>query len=131
VCFSQQPFTKEAMDRFLNKSLAQPLTLVSDGLNCFTAVQGKGGVHRRIIIGGGKQAVELPQFMAINTVLGNFKTASSGTYHAVKFWKYAPRCLAEVEYRFNRRYDLRAILPRLIHAAASTVKMPTPFTRAC
>lgn len=131
VCFSQQPFTKEAMDRFLARSLALPLTLVSDGLSCFTTVQGKGVVHRRIITGGGKQAVELPQFMAINTVLGNFKTALSGTYHAVKFWKYAPRYLAEVQYRFNRRYNLRSILPRLIHAAASTVKMSTPLIRAC
>lgn len=131
VCFSQQPFTKEAMDRFLAKSLALPLTLVSDGLSCFTTVQGKGVVHRRHVTGGGKEAVELPQFLAINTVLGNFKTALSGTYHAVKFWKYAPRYLAEVQYRFNRRYDLRSILDRLTHAAALTIRMPADLIRAC
>lgn len=131
VCFSQQPFTKEAMDRFLAKSLALPLTLLSDGLSCFTAVQGKGVVHRRHVTGGGKAAVELPQFLAINTVLGNFKTALSGTYHAVKFWKYAPRYLAEVQYRFNRRYDLRSILPNLIHTAASTGSISATLIRAC
>lgn len=32
--------------------------------------------------------------MAINTVLGNFKTALSGSY---------------LQYRFNRRYNLRSI----------------------
>ncbi len=131
VCFSQQTFTKEAMERFAAKSLALPLTLFSDGLSCFTAVQGTGVVHRRIVTGGGKEAVELPQFLAVNTVLGNFKTALSGTYHSVKFAKYAPRYLAEVQYRFNRRYDLRAILGQLIHDASRALRMPLRVVRAC
>jgi ribosomal protein L37AE/L43A len=131
VCFSQQPFTKEAMERFAATSLALPLTLHSDGLICFTAVDGTGAVHRRTVTGGGKEAVELRQFRAVNTVLGNFKTALSGTYHAVKFAKYAHRYLAEVQYRFNRRYNLRSILPRLIHAAASTITVPEAVIRRC
>lgn len=49
------------------------------------------------------------KFQAINTVLNNLKTAMAGTYHAVKFNKYARRYLAEVQYRFNRRFDLRSI----------------------
>jgi ribosomal protein L37AE/L43A len=40
----------------------------------------------------------------------------SVTYHAIKFAKYAQRYLSEVQYRFNRRYDLRAILSRLVRA---------------
>ncbi len=53
-------------------------------------------------------------------LLGNLKTAMSGTYHAIKFAKYAARYLAEVQYRFNRRYDLRSILGRLARAAVAT-----------
>ena len=35
-----------------------------------------------------------------------------------------PRYLAEFEYRFNRRYDLAAMLPRLTWAAVRTPPMP-------
>jgi hypothetical protein len=39
-------------------------------------------VHRRIVTGGGSAGVKLPQFTAVNTLLGNLKTAINGTYHA-------------------------------------------------
>ena len=44
----------------------------------------------------------------------------TGAYHAIEFAKYGHRTLAEVQCRFNRRYDLRAILPSLMHAMAVT-----------
>jgi hypothetical protein len=55
-----------------------------------------------------------------NTILSNLKTAISGTYHSFKFKKYAHRYLAEAQYRFNRRFDLSTMLPRLLYAGAST-----------
>ena len=76
-------------------------------------------MHERHVTGGGRASVKLPQFQAVNTVLSNLKTALAGTYHAVKFAKYAHRYLAEVQYRFNRRFDLSVILPRLVHAAVA------------
>ena len=120
ACFSQRPFTNESVKEFMSTSLALPLTVVSDSLGCFTVVAGAGAVHERTVTGGGRASVELPQFRAVNTVLGNLKTALTGTYHAIRFGKYAYRYLAEVQYRFNRRYHLRAILRRLVHAAAQT-----------
>ena len=38
--------------------------------------------------------------------------------------KHVPRYLAEFEYRFNRRYDLAAMIPRLTKAAVRTTPMP-------
>jgi hypothetical protein len=38
--------------------------------------------------------------------------------------KHVPRYLAEFEYRFNRRYDLAAMIPRLTWAAVRTPPMP-------
>jgi hypothetical protein len=38
--------------------------------------------------------------------------------------KHVPRYLAEFEYRFNRRYDLAAMMPRLGYAAVRTPPMP-------
>jgi hypothetical protein len=38
--------------------------------------------------------------------------------------KHVPRYLAEFEYRFNRRYDLTSIIPRLAWASVRTAPMP-------
>ena len=108
----------EAVKRFAAKSLVRPLTVVSDGLGCFAAAE-RAGVHERHVTGCGKASVKMPQFQAVNTVLSNLKTAMAGTYHAVKFEKYAHRYLAEVQYRFNRRFDLRSILRRLVRVAST------------
>jgi ribosomal protein L37AE/L43A len=118
-CLHLMPFTKDAMTEFAERSLARPLTVVSDGLACFLATE-KAGVHERIVTGGGKAAAKMPQFKAINTILSNLKTGLSGTYHAFKFTKYAHRYLAEFQYRFNRRFDLRSILDRLVYVACRT-----------
>lgn len=128
ACFAQCPFTKEAVLEFAAKSLVRPLTVVSDGLGCFAAAE-HAGVHERIVTGGGKASVKLPQFQAVNTVLSNLKTAISGTYHAIGFVKYAHRYLAEVQYRFNRRFDLRSILRRLVRVAAVTEPQNRRFIR--
>jgi ribosomal protein L37AE/L43A len=128
ACFTQAPFTKQAVEAFAAKSLARPLTVVSDGLGCFTAAE-SAGVHKRIVTGGGRASVKLPQFQAVNTVLSNLKTAMAGTYHAIKFEKYAHRYLAEVQYRFNRRFDLRSILRRLVWVAAATKPQNRGFIR--
>jgi hypothetical protein len=123
VCFAPVPFTKKALSEFAARSLARPLTVISDGLACFTALQ-EAGVHEPTITGGGAASVKLPQFKAVNTVLGNLKTALGGTYHAFDFAKYAHRYLAEAQYRFNRRFDLSAILARLVLACAVTTPRP-------
>ena len=128
ACFAQVPFTTQAVEQFVAKSLVRPLTVVSDGLRCFMALEG-AGVHERVITGSGKASVKLPQFQAVNTVLSNLKTAMAGTYHAVKIAKYAHRYLAEVQYRFNRRFDLKSILPRLVRVAAVTKPHNRVFIR--
>ncbi len=46
-----------------------------------------------------------------------------GHTHAIRP-KYAQRYLAEFEYRFNRRFDLPDIIPRLIYVALRTPPMP-------
>ena len=82
-----------------------------------------GCVHEPMVTGGGKAAVERPEFRWVNTILGNIKNALCGTYHAVRP-KYAQRYLAEFEYRFNRRFDLPDIIPRLVYVALRTPPMP-------
>lgn len=74
--------------------------------------------------------MKLPQFKAVNTLLGNLKTAISGTYHAFDFVKYAHRYLAEFQYRFNRRFNMKTILPRLLAALAAAPPSPERVLRA-
>lgn len=129
VCLAQIPFTKSALQSFVDHSLVRPLTVVSDGLACFT-VSAKAGVHERIVTGGGKASVANLKFKAINTMLGNLKTAMTGAYHAIGFAKYAHRYLAEFQYRFNRRLDLSIIFKRLAIVATRTSPMNRAFIRA-
>ena len=124
VCLRQQPFTNEEVAVFAARAIAPSATVVSDGLWCFGAVRIVGAEHERVITGGGKASVGLPQFRAVNTFLGNLKRSLDGTYHAFDFTKYAHRYLAEAQYRFNRRFNLRSILARLLRAACLT--NPTP-----
>ena len=98
-------------------------TVVSDGLRCFTGVGSAGCVHQPIITGSGRKAALNPAFKWVNTTLGNIKSAITGTYRAVRD-KHVPRYLAEFEYRFNRRYDLAAMMPRLGYVAVRTPPMP-------
>ena len=130
MCLSLQPFTKEAMQTFFARSLMLPLTLVSDGLACFEVASDNGSHHDRHVTGGGKHSVKLPQFWAVNTVLGNLKMALTGTYHSFDFLKYGHRYLCKAQYGFNRRFDLRAILPRLLRAACSTKQQPRRVIQA-
>ena len=97
--------------------------VVSNGLRCFTAVTQAGCTHVVIKTGGGAKAAKTPAFKWVNTVLGNIKAAIVGTYRAVRE-KHVPRYLAEFEYRFNRRYKLEEMIPRLAFVALRTPPMP-------
>jgi len=67
-----------------------------------------------------RRRVGLEKFRAVNTIFGKFKTALSGTCHSFNFAKYAHRYLAELQYRFNRRFYLSVIPARLLRAAPVT-----------
>jgi ribosomal protein L37AE/L43A len=129
ACLSPQPPTNEAMAAFAASHIAPSATVVSDGLWCFRAATLVGAEHERIVTRGGKAAVQLPQFKAINTLLGNLKTAITGTYHAFDFAKYAHRYLAEFQFRFNRRFNMKTILSGLLHSLIAAPPSPERWLR--
>jgi len=108
---------------FAKRSLDPACTVVSDGLQCFASVTEAGCAHQAIKTGSGPAAARVPAFKWVNTALGNIKAAITGTYRAISS-KHVPRYLAEFEYRFNRRYDLAAMVPRLCWAGVRTTPMP-------
>jgi hypothetical protein len=123
VCAAVLPFRRSALAEFCQRHLARPLTVFSDGLACFTAAA-DAGVHRPIVTGGGKAFTEHPSLRAVNVMLGNLKTAITGTYHAIKFYKYATRYLADFQFRFNRRENMKEMLNEILAAVARTSITP-------
>jgi len=118
-----QGFRSAEIKAWCQQHLTQGSTVITDGLACFNAVTEAGCAHDRIVCGGGRRAsVEEPEFYWVNTVLGNLKSALRSTYHAIEP-KYSHRYLADYQYRFNRRFDLRALIPRLAFAALRTPPM--------
>jgi hypothetical protein len=106
-------FTSDAISKWAKASLAPDCAVISDGLGCFAAVTAAGCTHQPVVVGDRKPR-DLPQFRWVNTVLGNLKTTLAGAYHSLKYRKYAANYLAAFAYRFNRRFDLRGLVARLI-----------------
>jgi len=78
MCLAPLRFTNEDLSRWGNRVLAADARIVSDGLHCFRAAGAEVAGHERIVVGSGRKAVEHPAFKAMNTVLGNLKTAING-----------------------------------------------------
>ena len=116
-------FRKVAIGKLTSTALTGGANVITDALACFTAVTTAGCTHTQIQTGSGAQAAKKPAFKWVNTVLGNIKSALVGTYRAVHS-KHVPRYLAEFEYRFNRRYRLETMIPRLAYVALRTAPMP-------
>ncbi len=86
-------------------------------------ISAAGCEHVPTVTGGGKRSCADSRFVRVNTMLGNVKQSLAGTCHSFD-GKHLPRYLAEFRYRFNRRYDLEVLVPRLLHASVRTPPMP-------
>ena len=123
-------FTNEDVKKWAQRHLAPGCHVVSDGLNAFAQVCQAEATHERYVTGGGRQGAQTPQLHWVNTLLGNLKTSMRGTLHAFKHAKYAQRYLGEFAYRFNRRFSMAAMLPRLLRAMVVTRPLPLRVLRA-
>lgn len=110
-------FTKAALTEWASRRLQPETDVYSDGLGAFRAVVDLGHAHT-MIDASGRSATEQEHSRWVNIVLSNVKGSLDGTYHAFAFFKYAHRYLAEATWRFNRRFHLEVLVPRLRAAAA-------------
>ncbi|MGI9280569.1 MAG: IS1595 family transposase [Endozoicomonas sp.] len=117
-------FRKKELELWAQKHLSgSPCCVVSDGLGAFKGIADAGHQHTAIVTGGGHESVTNELFTWVNTMIGNAKNSLKGSYHSINP-KHLPRYLAEFCYRFNRRYDMKAMLSRLGYMAARTCPMP-------
>jgi transposase-like protein len=116
-------FRSKEITKWAKRHLSADSLVVSDGLACFAAVTAVGCSHTGIVTGGGPDCVSLEALTWVNTMISNVKRSINGTYHAINH-KHLPRYLAEFCYRFNRRFVLEDMLPRLCYVAVRTPPMP-------
>lgn len=122
--FSRVPsFSKQAITDWASKHLCNGNDVVTDGLLGFEGLKDAGFSHKVIVTGGGADSVKIADFKWVNTIIGNVKRSFHGTFHAISK-KHFSRYLAEFCYRFNRRFDLRALIPRFTYVALRTPPMP-------
>ena len=116
-------FHKTEIKSFTSQHVAADSKVVSDGLPCFSGIANAGCIHQSTVTGGGPDIVDNEHFTWVNTMLGKVNNVLYSTYHAINA-KHLPRYLAEFSYRFNRRFKLEAMLPRLGYVAVRTTPMP-------
>ena len=116
-------FRKREIARGAKRWLAPGSEVLTDGLRCWNALHGIAGSHRAIRTGSGRQAARMAPFKWVNTTLGNIKSAITGTYRKLGP-DHAERYLASFAWRYNRRFQLQAMIPRFVHSAARTQPIP-------
>lgn len=123
-------FDNASLKDWIGRRLAPECEIYTDGLGCFRRLENAGHAHTTLVTGGGRAATQTPGACWVNVVLGNVKRAISGRYDAIKQRKYARRYLAEVAYRFSRRFRLPDMLPRLTRAMTCCTPCPKRSLRA-
>ena len=122
-------FDNASMQDWVARRLAPEAEAYTDGLGCFRRIGEAGHAHTVLETGGGRAATEARGARWVNIVLSNLKRALDGVYHSIRQAKYARRYLAEAAYRFNRRFRLRDMLPRLAVAMMRCKPWAEPIVR--
>jgi len=122
-------FSFVAIADWAQSSLARGCEVISDGLACFRAVAEVGCIHHPTTVKG-RHPRDLPEFRWINTVISNLKTSFSGTFHALRFDKYADRYLGAFSFRFNHRFKLEEMTDQVLQAVCLSTARPERLLRS-
>lgn len=116
-------FKGRTVKQWAQQSLARTSTVLTDAMPSFNAIGEVVEDHLPMEMEGGWRSARHPAFKWVNTILGNLKANILGVCRWVSN-KHLPRYLAEFQWRFNRRFDLKVILDRLLRSAVLTAPMP-------
>lgn len=132
VCAVLEPvrgFDNASIQAWANRRLTPEAEAFTDGLGAFRRFADLGHAHTLIQTDDRRAATETKGARWVNVVLSNAKRALDGVYHSIKQAKYARRYLAEAAYRFNRRFRLREMLPRMVRAVVLCSPHPERILR--
>ena len=111
-------FSRDTLKNWADLNISQGSHCVTDGLDCFNSLKSYG-THEPHIISKEGHTCSNTTFYWVNTVLSNVKTSLSGTFHSLNFDKYGYRYLADLQFRFNRRFDLKRLFYSMIRNSVS------------
>ena len=118
----------KGLKAWFSRGFVEGAQVHTDGWKAYNVLEVYGFKHESHKMPGGWRSARHPAFPWVNTVLGNLK----GNIQGVTRWvgkAHLDRYLAEFQYRFNRRFDLASILPRLLSVAVRTPAMPQPLLK--
>lgn len=128
-------FDNAAITDWTARRLDPEAEAYTDGLGAFRRFADAGHAHTVLETAGGRAATQVRGARWVNVLLSNVKRSIGGAYHAFKQHKYARRYLGEAAYRFNRRFRLPELVPRLLRAmvlcspcAEPALRQATNFT---
>jgi ribosomal protein L37AE/L43A len=107
----------DSIRAWARKALDGEVHLVTDGYSSLVAAISEIAEHEPVVVSP-KKSGDFDCFRWVNVVIGNTKNSIRGAYHSFNVSKYARRYLAEIQYRFNRRFALEDLVPRLLYACA-------------
>ena len=114
-------FSYEVIKQWAIDNLEENCDTISDGLRGFSALKEVSN-HSVLVTSKAKKEEIESTFKWVNTILSNIKTSISGTFHSLKFDKYGFRYLADLQFRLNRRFDLRKMFFGLISRLCSSCR---------
>jgi len=119
-------FTYETVKQWSKDNLEKNCNTISDGLRGFGALKEITN-HTVLVTSKAKKEEIETTFKWVNTILSNVKTSISGTFHSLKFERYGFRYLADLQFRLNRRFDLRKMFFGLISKAMTSSQKPVQY----
>ena len=122
-------FDNAAITDFAARRLMPEAEVYTDGLACFGRFIDAGHAQTVLDTGGGRAATQARGARWVNILLSNVKRSIGGAYHAFDQKKYARRYLGEAAWRFNRRFHLPSMMPKLLHAMILCSAIPKPILR--
>lgn len=114
-------FTRKEVKRWVNEHIKPNSHVVSDSLDCFSAVSECGCIHEPHNSSKMSEAEKECHFKWVNTILSNVKTSLTGTFHSIEVHRYAFRYFGAFAYRFNRRMNLVMIFYDLCQTAIAAI----------
>ena len=121
-------FNMKAIEQWSTGHLSPGSQVISDGLACFKGTEAGACKHAGVVTGGNLNLMDHPAFKWVNVMIGNVKNSLKGSCHHIGA-KHLPRHLGEYCFRFNHRFELRKLFPKLVKEAIRTPPMPYRYLK--
>ena len=122
-------FTKESITDGASQHWAPTAHAVSDGLHAFSQISQIGATHERYVTGGGGQATKTPSCVGSTPCWATTRPHCDALATPLTMPGMAPAAWPSLPTSFNQRFDLPAIVPRLLRAAVQTQPLPRRILR--